>query len=202
MKQKILFGLIVISFFSCSPTQVVNRWRDPGITSVNPNVHKIVVAALIYNQGIRRSVEDYMASLYPGTATQSYLVLGNDSLITNQAASDQMLKSQGYDGIVIMKQVDENTSHYYVPGTAPSYYSTWGGYWGNRWGTSFFTPGTPGYYGTNRTWTVEVNVYSLDPNKIIWSATTKTTNPGGTVPLFHDVCDAVVKQMKKDGFLL
>ena len=105
-----------------------------------------------------------------------------------------------------MKQVNENVSQHYVPGQYPSYYTTWGGYWGNgwggpRWGATYYNPGTPGHVRTDRTWIVQVNVYSLEPNKLIWSANTRTTDPGGRIPLFDDVCKAVRAQMKSDGFL-
>jgi hypothetical protein len=206
--KKFLFSMLAVScLLSCSsPTQITSSWKDPNTTITRPGVHKIVVAALIYDQGVRRQVEDYMASLYPGTAMQSYLILGGDSLIINEQAYSQKLQSEGYDGIVIMKQVTENTSQHYVPGQYPSYYSTWGGYWGNgwggpRWGTTFYNPGTPGHFQTDRTWIVQVNVYSLLTNRLIWAANTRTTDPGGRVPLFDDVCKAVRSQMKSDGFL-
>jgi hypothetical protein len=35
----------------------------------------------------------------------------------------------------------------------------------------------------------------------IYAANTHTTDPGGRVPLFEDVCNAVRKQMKADNFL-
>jgi len=209
MNKKLSFAFaafFICSIFACSPTQVVNSWRDPSVTIKNPSAHKIVVAALIYDQSVRRQVEDYMASLYPGEASQSYQIMGGDSLINNEAAASQKLKEQGYDGIVIMKQVTENTSQRWVPGQFPSYYNTWGGYWGYgwggpRWGATFYNPGTPGHFRIDRTWTVQVNAYSLESNKMIYAANTHTTDPGGRIPLFIDVCNAVRRQMKKDKFL-
>jgi hypothetical protein len=209
MNKKLSFAfaaVIICSIFACSPTQIVNSWRDPNTTITDPGAHKIVVAALIYDQGVRRQVEDYMASLYPGVASPSYQIMGGDSLISNEAAASQKLKEQGFDGIVIMKQVTENTSQHWVPGQFPSYYGSWGGYWGYgwggpRWGATFYNPGTPGHFRIDRTWTVQVNAYSLVSNKLIYAANTHTTDPGGRIPLFIDVCNAVRKQMKKDHFL-
>jgi hypothetical protein len=66
---------------------------------------------------------------------------------------------------------------------------------------TYYNPGTPGYMRTNRHWYVQVNVFSLESGKLIWSANTETTNPGGRIPLFKDVCDAAKDKMKKDGFL-
>jgi len=211
MKRNFLFALVSVSFFACSsPTQITSSWRDPNVKIANPAVHKIVVAALLYDQGVRRSVEDYMSSLYPGVATQSYLIFG-DSLVLDTQGETQRLRDLGFDGIVIMKQVAENTTQHYVPGMMPSYYTTWGGYWGNgwggpwgypRWGATYYNPGTPGHFQTNRTWSVQVNAYSLVSGKLVWSAETRTTNPGGRMPLFEDVCKSVRSEMKKQGFLM
>ena len=201
------FVLCTTTIISCTaPTQIVSSWRDPNVTITNPSPHKIVVAALIYDQGVRRQVEDYMASLYPGVASPSYNVLGGDSLLSNEAAATSSLTKLGYDGIVIMKQVTENSTQRWVPGQFPSYYNTWGGYWGGgwggpRWGATFYNPGTPGHFAVDRTWTVQVNAYSLNPNKLVYAANTHTTDPGGRVPLFIDVCNAVHKQMMADKFL-
>ncbi|MBN8876865.1 MAG: hypothetical protein J0I32_04910 [Sphingobacteriales bacterium] len=208
MNNKIFFALVAFSLTACvGPTQIVNSWKDPDTNLKQPDTHKIVVAALLYDQGVRRQVEDYMVSLYPGTATQSYLLLGKDSLLNgDEEAYSSRLRSEGYDGVVLMKQTGENESQQWVPGRFPSYYSTWSGYWRHGWGngfaTTYYNAGTPGHYATQRTWHVQVNVYSLITNKLIWAANTNTTNPGGRIPLFEDVCKAIQSQLKKDGFLI
>jgi hypothetical protein len=204
MKKKMLFVLFAASsiFFSCTaPSQIVNSWKDPGTSIQNPAIHKIVVAAIIYDPTVRRQIEDYMVSLYPGMATQSYVVFGGDPLKGDEEKYNQSLKDQGYDGIIIIRQTNENVNQHYVPGQMPTYYHTWGGYWHNGWGATFVNPGRPGHMATNRTWIVQVTVFSVLENKMIWSANTSTTNPGGRVPLFEDVCHAARAKMKTDGFL-
>jgi hypothetical protein len=206
MKNKIfLLAIICNPFVGAAQSQIINSWRDPNTTIQDPGFHKIVVAALIYDQGVRRQVEDYMVTLYPGNATQSYLIMGGDSLITNENAQSLRLNQEGFDGIVVLKQVDESTSQQYIPGRMPSYYNTWNGYWGGwggpRWAVTHYDPGTPGHTQNEWTWFVQVNVYSLIGNKLIWSANTQTTNPGGRVPLFEEVCNAVRSRMSSEGFL-
>ena len=136
MKSPILLAVLVTGFFACkSPTIIENSWRDPGVTIQNPSVHKIVVAALLTDQGVRRQVEDYMVSLYPGHAVQSYLVIGADSIPANEDAYyAQKLSANGFDGMVIMKQINATTTQHYVPGQAPTYYNTWGRLLGKRLG--------------------------------------------------------------------
>lgn len=203
MNKSILTAAVaaVLMVACSSPSRIVSSWRDPETQIKNPAVHKLVVAAVIYDPTVRRQVEDYMASLFPGCATASYQIFGAKPLDGNEEKYSQQLKDQGYDGILIVRRTNETVSQHYVPGQMPSWYTTWGGYWQHSWAVSHYSPGTPGHMSTNRTWITQVSVFSLNDNKLIWSAITSTTNPGGSVPLFKDVCDAARKQMKKDRFL-
>jgi hypothetical protein len=202
-KQWILFFIICAPFTGHTQSAILNSWSDPNSGSENLTIHKMVVAALIYNQGVRRIVEDYIVGLYPGIATQSYLLMG-DSLVTNEAGESQKLKSMGYDGIIIMKQTGDNDQQQFVPGRAPSSFTTWGGYWG-YWGgphwVNHYDPGTPGHVQNLYTWFVQVNIFSLTSNSLIYSANTSTTRPGGTVPLFEDVSNAVRNQLSSEGLI-
>jgi hypothetical protein len=204
MKKKLFLACIIfVPFLTSAQSAIINSWVDPNPDNQNIAIHKVVVAALIYDQGVRRIVEDYVVSLYPGTATQSYLLMG-DSLVTDEAGESQKLKSQGFDGIVIMKHTGENDQQQYIPGRAPVSYTTWGGYWG-YWGgphwVNHYNPGTPGHTINNYTWFVQVNVYSLNTNTLIYSANTSTTRPGGTVPLFEDVSNAIHAQLSSVGII-
>jgi hypothetical protein len=204
MKKKLIVALIALApFASSAQSAIINSWSDPNTANQNLAIHKVVIAALIYNQAVRRTVEDYVVSLYPGVATQSYLLMG-DSLITDEAGESQNLKAAGFDGIIIMKQTGDNDQQQYVPGRAPVSYTTWGGYWGYwggpRW-VNHYNPGTPGHTQNTYTWFVQVNVFSLNTNNLIYSANTSTVRPGGTVPLFEDVSNAIHAQLSTDGII-
>ena len=59
----------------------------------------------------------------------------------------------------------------------------------------------PGYYTTDKTYYVEVNVYSTRKDGLIWSGVTSTMNPTSRSDLFGSVINAVNKRMRKEGFL-
>jgi hypothetical protein len=204
MKKQFFLSLVIcMPFVGFGQSAILNSWSDPNTSNQNLTVHKMVVAALIYNQAVRRIVEDYVVSLYPGMATQSYQLIG-DSLITDEAGESQKLKALGYDGIIIMKQTGDNDQQQYIPGRAPVSYTTWGGYWGYwggpRW-VNHYNPGTPGHVQNQYTWFVQVNIFSLTSNTLIYSANTSTTRPGGTVPLFEDVSNAIHAQLSTEGLI-
>ncbi|HZE84695.1 MAG TPA: hypothetical protein VE035_10310, partial [Puia sp.] len=96
-----------------------------------------------------------------------------------------------------MRLVNVEKSTQYVPGTYPVYYGSWRRYWRYSW-TGYYDQG---YYTTDKTYNVEVTVYSLRRDKLIWTANTSTINPTGRGELFADVSKAVVAKMEKEGFL-
>lgn len=197
MKQAIFILLIASCFSSCSSTKIVTSWRDPEVTVNTAQLNKFVVAALLKNQAVRRRTEELMASYYPNKAVESYKEFGETELKETDDFYNQKLKSEGFDGIVIMRLVEVNKENRYVPGNYPVYYRTWRGFYATAW------PGyySPGYYTTDKVYDVEINVYSFKRDKLIWSATTSTINPGGRDQLFDDVIKAVKKRMDKEGFL-
>jgi hypothetical protein len=82
---------------------------------------------------------------------------------------------------------------------------SWGGYWG-YWGgpcwVNHYNSRTPGHVQNTYTWFVQVNVFSLNTNNLIYTANTSTTRPGGTVPLFEDVSNTIRGQLSKWNYAL
>lgn len=190
--------LLLMTLASCgTSTHIENSWRDPDVTVDTSNIHQFVVAALLKNQTVRRQVEDEIAAQFPGKAVQSYKELGEGELKDDDAMYNQKLKNDGFDGIVMMRLVNVDKSTRYVPGAYPMYYGSWRGYWRYSW-TGFYDPG---YYTTDKTYNVEVTVYSLRRDKLVWTANTSTVNPQGRTELFSEVTRTVVDRMKKEGFL-
>lgn len=194
----ILIGISALFFVACGPsTHIVNSWRDPSTVIDTANIHQFVVAALLKNPTIRRQVEDDMAARFPGKAVQSYKELGDGALNEDDEMYNQKLKKDGFDGVVLMRLVDVNRSTRYVPGSNSPYYMSWGRYWRYSW-TGFYDPG---YYTTDKSYDVEVTVYSLKKDKLIWTANTTTINPASRDELFSDVSKVVLQRMQKEGFL-
>jgi hypothetical protein len=198
MKKYFVFTIIVTCILACGPsTKIVNSWRDPQVVIDTSEIHKFVVAALLKNETVRRSTEDQMAALYPGKAVQSYVIFGLTELKEGEDFYAQRLKGEGYDGVVVMRLVKVDKDSRYVPGSYPAYYGTWRGYYGYAWPNYY----DPGYYTTDKTYFVEVNVYSVKRNKLIWTGITSTINPTSGDQLFSGVVKAVNQKMKEEGFI-
>jgi hypothetical protein len=178
-------------------THIVSSWRDPTVVVDTTKIHQFVVAALLKNQTTRHLVEDDMAARFPGKAVQSYKVLGDAELKDSEEVYNQKLKDDGFDGVVVMQLVAVKKQTYYVPGAYPLYYGSWRRYWGFSWAGYY----DPGYYTTDKSYDVEVTVYSLNRNKLIWAATTSTVDPPGRQELFASVGKVVLDTMGREGFL-
>ena len=199
MKKYLFIAVLIASIASCGPsTKIVNSWRDPNTVVNTSQLHKFVVAALLKNEATRREVEDKMAALNPGKAVPSYQVLGTAPLTQPDDIYMQKLKDEGYDGVVIMRLSKVDKDQRYVPGNYPTYYGSWRGYYGAAWGGYY----DPGYYTTDKTFYVEVNVYSMPKDKLVWSGITSTINPSSGQNLFDGVISAVEQKMKDEGFLV
>ena len=79
---------------------------------------------------------------------------------------------------------------------APNYATFWGGgYYGWGWGAVY----SPGYVQTDTIVTVEILIYSLEQNKLVWAAQSQTTNPSKVGPFIQELTAQVAAQLKKQG---
>jgi len=202
MKVVLLPLFAVLFLFSCSPsTKIVKSWRDPGTTIAPDGNRKIYVVAMVKDEGSRRVIEDEIVSrLKKGQGVASYTTLTPD-VMKNQGDSTSlgiMLRNGQYTDVILMRLVDVEKELSYVPGNTSGFY---GGY-GYYYGYSAMMYSTPGYYTTDKNYTVETTVYSVNPDKLVWTGTTTTLNPSNTKKAINDIATVVTEQMKKDGFLL
>ena len=199
MKKLILLALVVTTLVSCGPsTKIEKSWMEPGasVTASAPN--KTLVIAMVKDETSRRVIEDHLVKRIGGTSVSSYTLVSTDML---KEASDEALKKIVTDGkfthILLMRLADVEKETSYVPGTTTSFYGGYGRYYG--YGAGMYS--TPGYYTTDKNYFVETTVYSINPDKLIWTGTTKTVNPSKLEKTVNDIADVVAEKMKKDGFL-
>ena len=91
--------------------------------------------------------------------------------------------------------VEKETS--YVHGSTTGYYGGYGRYYG--YGAGMYS--SPGYYTTDKNYFIETTIYSVTPDKLLWTGTTKTVNPSKIDKAVNEIADVVTAKMKEDGFL-
>jgi len=199
MKNLILAAFIGVTLLSCGPsTKIVKSWVEPGATvTVTPETNTLVIS-LVKDETSRRVIEDQLVKKLAGKATASYTVLSSETLKqANEEALNQLVAQGKYTHILLMRLADVEKETSYVPGTTTGYYGGYGRYYG--YGAGMY--GSPGYYTTDKNYFVETMVYSTNPNKLLWTGTTKTVNPSKIEKTVNEIATAVSERMKKDGFI-
>lgn len=198
--KKLVFVFALIGMIACSPsTQIVKSWRDPGSVVSATGSQKVLVIGLVKDEGSRRIVEDNLAKRLNGKGVASYSVITEEMVkAAKEDALNQELSKGGFTHVILVRLADIEKETSYVPGTTTGFYGGYGRYYG--YGAGMYS--TPGYYTTDKNYFVETAVYSVTPDKLLWTGTTKTVNPSKMEKTINDVAVAVTEQMKKDGFLI
>ena len=200
MKQLISAICITALMVGCGPsTKIVKSWQEPGasIEAKNPS-NKIVVLAMVKDETSRRVVEDNLVKRIGPSAVASYTFLTSDVL---QSADEnklaEKLNQDKFTHILMVRLADVEEETSYVPGTTSGYYGGYGRYYG--YGAGFYS--TPGYYTTDKNYMIETTLYSVNPDKLLWTGTTKTVNPSKIDNTVNAIAEAVSAKMRTDGFL-
>lgn len=185
---------------ACVSTKIVSSWREVNREFIIDDLNKILVVAMFKTTVANRVAEDQMASYLDGKGVVSYQYLDKNFNKNKEEAIRNKIRKDGFDGAITMRLIDVDKDSVYTPtriNTYPAYYMDFGSYYYRYWDSYSI----PGYFTTTKTYIVEVNVYSIWDNKIIWTAITKTTDPKGVDKLTKEIASVVYKRMLKEGFL-
>ncbi len=198
--KNLVFVFFLIGMISCGPsTEIVKSWRDPGSVVSPTGNQKVLVVGLVKDESSRRIVEDNLVKRLNGKGVASYSVLTEEMVkAAKEDALNEKLAQGGFTHILMVRLADIEKETSYVPGTTTGYYGGYGRYYG--YGAGMYS--SPGYYTTDKNYFVETAIYSVTPDKLLWTGTTKTVNPTKMEQTINDIAVAVTDQMKKDGFLI
>jgi hypothetical protein len=176
--------------------QLKSAWRnfDPAATPVS----KVIVIGFTTEQATRRSMEDSLTAeirRQGGTAEPSYTVVPG-ALPKEPAAMKDKVIAAGFDGAVVVRVAGIRQEQAWDPGYAaaiPTDYGTVWTYWG-YWGPYAWNPG---YLQTDTVVRIEIVVYAVDRDILIWSGLSESTNPGSVRRIIQQVAVAVGADLKK-----
>jgi hypothetical protein len=196
-----LLAGLVLSACGGPSTVFVTSWRSPKAEPLSLRGEPVVAVVMMQNDITRRSAEDALAreiSHYGGKGIPMYTIFPGQAE-GDEAAARKAIEGAGVKGIVVMRpkgkrsKTETHQSSYYDP----MYSGYWGGYYGYGWGQpwSYARDGVPtgpmpyyggistGSTGTTTTTTttevvvVEVLVYSLKQNMLLWAGESESTPP-------------------------
>jgi hypothetical protein len=198
--KKLFIILGFFSLISCGPsTEIVKSWHEPGAVVSASGSQKVLVLGLVKDESSRRIIEDNLVKRLGGKGVASYTIITTEMVKgADESALEQKLTQGGFTHVLMTRLADIEKETSYVPGTTTGYYGGYGRYYG--YGAGMYS--TPGYYQEDKNYFVETTVYSINPNKLLWTGTTKTVNPSKMDKTINEIATVVGDQMKKDGFYI
>jgi hypothetical protein len=197
-----LVTVVALAAVACASTKFNSTWTAPGAGPLNFKGKKVVGLVVSKEEGVRYGAEDALAreiTKQGAIGVAAYTQIPRE-LTRDKEKAKEFLEKAGVVGAVVMRvvgkdqQVTQSSSAVYWG--APNYATFWGGgYYGWGWGGVY----DPGYMRTDTIVTVEILIYSLEQNKLVWAAQSQTTNPSKVGPFVQELTAAVAAQLKKQG---
>lgn len=200
MKRIILLTTLLALLISCNSTKIASSWREPGKQVDLEKLNKILVVALLKNENSRHLAETEMVKFLDGKGFASFDYLKASFNKSDENALREKIKKDGFDGAITMRLIDvEKERNYTLSNIGPNRWNpiSFPNYYYRNW------PGNQadGYFLTTKTFLVEIAIFSILEDKIIWTSETKTINPAGVEQMTKEISKVLYKRMVKEGFL-
>jgi len=223
----VLLGGFLASACGGPSTTFVTSWRSPKAEPVQFRGEPVAAVVMVENEITRRQAEDVLSreiTHYGAKGVSMYTIMAGDPE-SDEAAARKAIEGAGVKGVVVMrpkgKRSKTETHEYY---SAPMYGSYWGGYYGYGWGQPWsyahgglpsagpmppygYATGytSPGYSTTTTTTTevvvVEVLVFSLKQNMLVWAGESESTPPEKVDEFVTQVAAATARELGDKGLL-
>ena len=209
MKKTLIFtATLVISALamSCatSNTTFQSTWKNPEAPMLDLHGRKVVAVFMSSNDSVRYRAEDAIAAELTargadGIAAHTFLT---DADIRDADIVREKAREEGFSAAVIVRITGNDTQYTYNRGpgvfAGGPYRHLWGpGYWRWGWGTVW----EPGYLSVDKIVRAETLVYSTEPDELVWSAMSRTFDPGHIDSFMSELTKDVARRMTKDGVL-
>jgi len=190
-------GLLICQMCGCASSRLVDTWHDPSFQT-SP-LGKMLVIAVRKDATKRRIWEDAFAGelvTHGIAAIPSYSLFPDAPPDTNQVIAT--VQANGFDGVVVILRLPTKTNTHYVQGYITTernmhYRPYWQRYW-----TYYREIEHPGYIDTQKVAMNAVDVTTTGNNgHMIWSATSKTPDPGSMTGVQKEIAGLVAASLVK-----
>jgi hypothetical protein len=198
-----LVAAVALAAAACASTTFNSVWKAPGAGPLNFKGKKVAALVISKEEGVRYGAEDALAQEITRQGAVGVAAYG---LIPKELTQDKekakaFLAKAGVAGVVAMRavgkeqQISSSPASYYG---GPYYATFWGGgYYGYGWGGVY----DPGYVRTDTIVYVEILVYSLEQDKLVWAGRSETTNPSKVGDFIKELTVKAAAEMKKQGLI-
>ncbi|AKD02411.1 hypothetical protein POKO110462_10575 [Pontibacter korlensis] len=202
------FAIVVAVHGCASSTRITGTWKNPEVGS--RNYEKVVIAALTDNVRARQTVEtDMQAQLQQRGVEAVRSIDMFPPTVSSKGGPDvnqllEKVQSQGYDAILTVALLDEETETRYVPGnygytpmTRYGWYGRFRGYY-NYWYPTVYDPG---YYTEEKVYFLETNLYDASSENLLWSAQSQSHSPASMRKASAKLAELTVAQIAQENLI-
>ncbi|HEY4597338.1 MAG TPA: hypothetical protein VIJ02_13140 [Thermoanaerobaculia bacterium] len=179
-----------LALAACASTRIVESWKAPGTGQLH--FQKVLAVAILKNQGLRQNAEDALkGNLKNVQAVQSYTMFDLGDLVDRDKAKER-LRKEGFDGVVALRltQSRQELSWTTYP-TMPV--DTFWGYYGAYYPAAEMRVDTVVM--------VEIKIYSLTDDKLVWAGVSETFNPTNSATLISEIAAEAAKELRRQGLI-
>lgn len=215
MKKNLIYACtIFLLAISCSPaTKITRSWTSP---SKNPGgYNNLYVAAVIGDMAKRQSFENdvqrILANIGVNSTTSSSTIQPNFWMSTDldKNAMMNIISQRGNDAIMTMTLIDVQNEQRYIPGAMMGGPMMWGPGWGmggaggfgGFWGMHHGMMMTPGHIVNDRKYFVEINIYDVRSELLVWTGQSKTLNPSSMEKFSREFAEVVLERMMQENVI-
>ena len=189
----LLPGLVACS---TAKTTLSMKWKEPTLQELR--FEKVITVGVNPDVRWREIVEDEL-SILVRNALPAYSIIP-EAEVRNVELSKRFIKAGGFDGAIILRLagVDEETT--LVSDTA----ATWGGYYGSMWGYwGYAWPSVydPGYLRTDRYHVVEILIYRVADEKLLWGGRTRSLEPSSVRAMTGQIVKEVREELLREKLI-
>lgn len=191
--RSLVLGVLLLAS-ACSATSFVSSWKPPSARPLKLKGKKVAAVVLVNNPGSRRTAEDTLAreiSMRGALGVPLYRIVPNASA-GDEAEVKAALEKADFKGVVVMRPIGAKQELNVT--SQPGYHSYWGGYYGYSWGA-------PYEIHADTIVAVDVRVYSLEQNQLVWAGESKTTNPTRVDEFVIELADATADELSRWGLI-
>jgi len=195
----LLWVSLILIVTSCTPTRIVSSWSIPNPPT--DALKKVLVLGVMADREIRDQLEQTMVNALNNEkgihATSAVYVFGPNRF--KQKKEEDIvdtLKRSNFTSVMIVSLVKREKEVDYVP---PTYYYPY------AWGYSQFYRRywylndqvyIPNYYTTSTNWVLQVDIYTIEGDELIYSTQTKSFDPNNAKDLAESFTKSIINELR------
>ncbi len=196
-----LLAGICLFMTGCYSTRIISTKSNSSHEVKYSSLKKILVASFLLNDTRRIKSENEIVHFLKGKGIASHTLFSKNLDIKNESFQ-RILEEQKFDGAILLRLIDIDREVYVRPGAPfssyPNYYQNFNGLFYRSWEIYSM----PDHSINMKTYTVEITLFSIPQDKIIWTAITESISPSSIEQMTKEIAKVVYKKLKKEGLLI